>query len=202
MTLKAILFDWGGVLVRTHDHSLRTAWEQRLGLNAGQAEYIVFGGETGWDVQLGSISDEAHWERVQRRLGLSADEVHAFRRDFFAGDHLDSDLIAYIDRLRSHYTLGLLSNATSRARSVLAGEFDLVRHFDSVTISCEEGVMKPDVRIYQIALARAGVAPAEAVFIDDTRPNIEGAQRAGLQTVHFTDPELARRQLYALTGIA
>ena len=69
MGLKALIFDFGGVLVRTTDRSVRTRWEERLKLASGQAEYIVFGGETGWDVQLGTISDAAHWRRLGARLG-------------------------------------------------------------------------------------------------------------------------------------
>ncbi len=202
MALRAIIFDSGGVLVRTLDQGLRRAWEQRLGLQAGQAEYVVFGGETGWDVQLGLISDEAHWQRLGQRLCLARQELERFRRDFFAQDHVDADLVAYIDRLRPRYTLGLLSNAGSRARELMAAEYDLLRHFDSVTISCEEGFMKPDPRIYQVALARAGVAPDQALFVDDTLANLAGAQHVGMQTLHYRDPAVARQQLAALTGVA
>ena len=216
MTLKAVIFQLGDVLVRTIDDSLRTAWEQGLNLAPGQAEHIVFGGETGWAVQLGQISDAEHWRWIQARLNLSDEALARFHHDFFAGDRLDQGLLAYISHLRSRYHVGLLSNASDRLREMLTSEpwgsrggvtpplpqgGGIIEYFDSVTISAEEGVMKPDPRIYRIALARAGVQPDEALFIDDALRNIEGARACGMGTLHYVGPVAARRQLVMLTGV-
>jgi epoxide hydrolase-like predicted phosphatase len=199
--LKALIFDFGGVLVRTSDRSLRARWEGRLALADGQAEYIVFGGETGWDVQLGTISDAAHWRRLGARLGLDDVTLARFRDDFFAGDELDLDLVAYLGRLRARYHVGLLSNAGDNAHLAFAEKWAILDCFDSVTISAEEGLMKPDARIFRLALARAGVEPAEALLVDDARANVEGARQIGMQALHFTDSAAARRQLVLLTGV-
>ncbi len=160
MSLKAIIFDFGGVLVRTRSQHLRTAWEQRLGLPPGGAEALIFGGERGTAVQHGRITDEAHWQWLGSHLGLGPADLAALRTDFFAEDFLDTDLLAYADRLRSAgFHLGLLSNAGDNARWIFGERFAVLPHFDSVTISAEEGVMKPAPRIFEIALARAGAAP-------------------------------------------
>jgi epoxide hydrolase-like predicted phosphatase len=201
MQLKAVIFDAGDVLIRTVDIERRTLWETKLGLAPGQAEHIVFGGEVDWAVQLGQISDEAHWRWVQDRLGLDAAAVDRFRDDFFAGDVLDTDLLAYIDRLRKYYQVGLLSNASSIARWLFTEKYPILEHFDSVTISAEEGVMKPDPRIFRVALERAGVEPGEALFVDDVLRNVEGAQAIGMQALHYLDPPAAKRQLAVLTGV-
>jgi len=198
--LKAVLFDFGGVLVRTRSQARRIAWEQRLGLAAGEASEIVFDGESGRAAQLGRISDGEHWRFVKSRLGLDDEALTQFRHDFFAEDVLDTDLLAYVGRLRARYRTGLLSNATDAARRYFVAS-GIARHFDAITVSAEEGVMKPDERIYRIALARLGVAPAEAVFVDDLRENVEAARVLGLAAVHFTDPPVARRELAAITGM-
>jgi putative hydrolase of the HAD superfamily len=200
--IRAVVFDWGGVLVRTSDGSLREAWERRLGLMPGQSSAIVFGVETNYDIQTGRVTDEQHWAWVRQRLGLSQRELADFRRDFFARDAVDVDLLAYIDRLRSRYTVGLLSNASSIARRLLSDKYGILDHFDSVTISSEEGVMKPDARIYQIALARAGARAEEAIFVDDVLENVLAARRLGMEGVHFVDPTAALADLAGLTGIS
>jgi epoxide hydrolase-like predicted phosphatase len=201
--IRAVIFDWGGVLVRTSDGSLREAWERRLGLSPGQSSAIVFGTETNYDVQTGRVTDEQHWAGVQQRLALSQQELADFRRDFFARDVVDVHLLQYIDRLRARYTVGLLSNASSIARRLLSDTYGgILDHFDSVTISSEEGVMKPDVRIYQIALARAGARAEEAIFVDDVLENVQAARRLGMEGVHFVDPTAALADLAGLTGIS
>jgi epoxide hydrolase-like predicted phosphatase len=84
---------------------------------------------------------------------------------------------------------------------LLTDSFGLDGHFDSITLSCEEGVMKPDPRIFQVALGRAGVKPEEALFVDDFIENVEGARAVGMSVVHFSDPATARREIAALTGV-
>jgi HAD superfamily hydrolase (TIGR01509 family) len=58
--------------------------------------------------------------------------------------------------------------------------------------------MKPEARIYQIALEQAGVSPNEAVFVDDFYENIEGCEKVGIKGIHFKDPESALKQLKTL----
>lgn len=201
-SIKAVIFDFGGVLVRTRSQHRRVAWEQRLGLAPGEAEVLVFGGDSGTALQHGRITDDAHWEWLGRRLGLGAEDLAALRVDFFAEDVLDVELLDYADRLRAAgYHLGLLSNAGDNARRLFTERFPVLAHFDSVTISAEEGVMKPAPRIFEIALARAGARPEEAVFVDDFAANVEGARRAGMLAVHFRTPEQALRELAQLTGV-
>lgn len=202
MSLKAVIFDFGGVLVRTRSRDLRTAWEQRLGLAPGTASAIVFDGERGRAAQHGWVTDADHWRWIGQQLAVDDATLADFRRDFFSEDFLDLDLIAYIDRLRAGgYHLGLLSNAGDNARHIFTEVYPVLPHFDSVTISAEEGVMKPDPRIFQVALARAGVQPREAVFVDDVAENVEGARAVGMLGVHFRDPVVAISELAALTGV-
>jgi epoxide hydrolase-like predicted phosphatase len=204
MSIKAVIFDFGGVLVRTGagGHGRRGAWERRLGLAPGDAERLVFDSDNSAGLQAGRISAAAHWRAVGQRLSLNDEELRAFRWDFFAGDALDLDLLAYIDRLRAAgYHLGLLSNASDDARAVFRETYPVIDHFDSVTLSCEEGVMKPDPRIYRVALERAGAQPEEAVFVDDVAANIEGARQLGMVGIHFRNSEQAIAELAALTGL-
>lgn len=202
MPVRAVIFDFGGVLVRTRSQHLRAEWEARLGLAPGAASAIVFNSESGRAAQLGRITDTAHWRWVGEVLGLQGEELARFRRDFFAEDVLDQELLAYIDRLAAAgFHVGLLSNAADNARSVFANKYRILSHFHSVTISAEEGVMKPDPRIFQIALARAGARPAEAVFVDDFAENIAAAQALGMIAVHFRDPLSAQEELQHITSV-
>jgi HAD superfamily hydrolase (TIGR01509 family) len=199
--VRAVIFDVGGVLVRTVDQGLRIKWEQALGLARGEAERIVFGVENGCAAQLGRISEEEHWRWVQGRLGVTDADLACFRRDFFANDRLDAGLLEYTTRLRARYHVGLLSNALANARRAFAEDLGFLERFDSITISSEEGVMKPDERIFRIALARAGTRPENTLFVDDTSANVEAAHRLGMVAVQFVDPLVARRELERLTGI-
>lgn len=183
--IKAIIFDFGGVILRTHDWAGRQRWEQRLGLPEHGAEQLVFNSEMGRLAQHGRITTNDLWQWVGQQFGLSAADLAQFRADFWAGDVLDGELVTLIRGLRPSYQTALISNAFDDLRDVLTNEFAIADAFDVIVISAEEGIMKPDPRLYHIALERLGCRPEEAVFIDDFAHNIAGAQVVGLHTIHF-----------------
>lgn len=187
MAIRAVIFDFGGVLVRTEDDSGRRRWEERLGLSRGELERLVFESDVSVQAMLGRLSEEAVWQNVARALRLSATELAELRRDFWAGDRLDPHLFAFLRNLRPRYRVGLISNAWDNARSVFTEKYGLGQVLDVLVVSAEEGVMKPEARIYHIALERLGVRPEEAVFIDDIEENVVGARKAGLHGIHFRE---------------
>lgn len=198
MTIRAVIFDYGGVLVRTEDDGLRRAWEQRLGLEAGELDRIVFDSDTARLAGIGRLDEAEHWRWVARRLNLSPEEAAAFEVDFFAGDRADAELVALLRDLRPRYKTGLLSNCWPSLRSTLRHQ-QLDGLFDAIILSCEVGAAKPDPRIYQEALRQLGVAPYEAVFIDDFPANVAGARALGLHAIHFRDTPSLKQALRALT---
>lgn len=201
--LKAIIFDVGGVLIRTQSRTGRQKWADRLGLEAWNFENFVFSGESGRLAQLGQKTYEAHWQWLGRHFGLTEPELAEMRRDFFAGDLLNEALLGYIQRLgQAGFRLGLLSNFADDARQLWRETFPLIHYFDRVIISSEVGLMKPDPRVYRLALVSLEVRPEEALFVDDFIENVRGAEAVGLQALHFTDPEVAQRQLVKLTGVS
>jgi putative hydrolase of the HAD superfamily len=184
--IKAVIFDVGGVLVRTPDRSSRQRWEQRLGLAERGSEEIVFGGEMGAKAQRGELTNDELWQWVAERLELGEADLESFRQAFWAGDVLDEELVALIRRLRPRYQTAIISNATDGLRPTLERSYPIADAFDLIVCSAEERLMKPDPRIYRLALARLGRRPEEAVFIDDSAANIAGAQAVGLHTIHFS----------------
>lgn len=70
--------------------------------------------------------------------------------------------------------------------------------FDEIVLSGEHGVIKPDARLYQIALRCFGIPAENLVFIDDRAVNIEGAAKVGMRGLLFTGVDDLRRGLIAL----
>jgi len=70
--------------------------------------------------------------------------------------------------------------------------------FDSVVISAEVGLRKPQPEIFRLALDGLGVAAERAVFVDDAEPNLVGARTVGVRTILHADPATTRAELAAL----
>lgn len=186
--IRAVIWDMGGVLLRTEDPAPRRQWEERLGLEPGELARLVFDGEPGRRAAVGRADGDAVWSWVAARLNLPQADLPRLREAFFAGDRLDDGLIAAIRSLRPRRRTGMISNAWPGWRGVLEG-WKVDQAFDEILTSAEEGVAKPDPEIYLRALRRLEVASPQAVMVDDVEQNLVAARALGLQTVHFRSRE-------------
>ncbi len=97
------------------------------------------------------------------------------------------------------YGLYVLSNMSREFIDFLR-RIPVYAHFDGEVVSCEERVVKPERRIYEILLDRYGLAPEATLFIDDRRANVEAAAELGIGGFVFDhhDPELSCRRLRSM----
>jgi len=188
MTIRAIIWDLGGVILRTEDRTLRSQLAGRLGMTYDDLDRLVFESQSSKLATVGLIDASAHWDSVCKTLNMPVEQVPALQASFFGGDRIDASLVDIIGSFRPRYRTGLLSNAWSDLRKYIENDWHIAGVFDDIIISAEVGLAKPDRRIYQLAIDRLGVAPEEAVFIDDVLGNVEGAQAAGLSAIKFQDP--------------
>ena len=185
--IKAVIFDYGGVLARTVDLEPRAAWERHLGLVPGTLTAAVHDKRLWVAAQNGTIQSDAHWQAMGEALGLSKSQLRGLRASFYAGDVLNQQLLARIDRLRQQgMALGLLSNFSTDLRGMLEAQ-DLVRRFDHIAISAEIGVMKPDAAAYEAILGMLDLPASACVFIDDLPANVTAARALDMHGIVFED---------------
>lgn len=198
MSIRAVIFDLGGVINRTEDRNPRTRLAERAGMSYDQLMNLVFDTDSAIRATLGKLTTREHWKIVCNALNVPPEEFAPVEAHFWGGDKVDLDLVAYIRSLRPRYKTGLLSNAWDDLRHYLENEWKIADIFDEIIISAEVGVAKPDPRIYQIALERLGAAPEEAIFVDDYPGNVEGARRLGMHVIRFVNWLQAKGEIEAL----
>ncbi len=198
MTITTVIWDVGGVLVRTEDSRPRQQLADRLKMERMELEEMVFGGVSGDMAQLGQISTEEHWKNVICLTSLEDEEKEEFQSLFWGGDRVDFELVDYIRSLRKRYKTGLLSNAFSDLREVLTSAWKIADAFDQMVISAEVGLVKPNPSIYRLALEKFEADAGQAVFIDDLPVNVEAARQVGMYAIQFIQPEQARLELEKL----
>jgi putative hydrolase of the HAD superfamily len=198
--IKAVISDFGGVLVRTRTEGSRRALEQRLGLPPNTIDARVFSSDLSLKAMCGEVSEDELWRTLERELDLPRFGMtwQEFQREFFVEDFLDEELVALIRSVRPALKTGLISNAWDGLREVLRTRVPIADVFDVLVISAEEKIAKPDPRIYHLALQRLGVQPHEAIFLDDFVENIHAANALGLIGVHFQSSAQAQRDIRAL----
>ena len=197
MSIRAVFFDLGGVILRTEYQAPRQHLAEKLGMEYDDLVKVVFDSESGYKASLGTITPDEHWAAVVKRLKRPASEMEAIRHEFFAGDIIDRTLLDFLRSLRGTYKTGLISNAWGDLRDYIVREkFDDA--FDHMIISAEVGAVKPEAKIYQVALEQAGVQAHEAIFVDDFAVNIEGCEKVGMHGIYFEDAESTLLQLKEL----
>ena len=183
--IKAVIFDMGGVILRTMDQTPRQRLAERLGVSLYDLYHQVFSSESARLATLGKITAQRHWEQVGAHFNLSPQEMSKAIEQFWDGDRLDRVLIAFIRSLRGPRKSALLSNAWDDLRGFIENEWKIADAFDDLVISAEIGLAKPDHRIFQLALDRLGVEANQALFVDDFGENVDGARWLGMHAIQF-----------------
>lgn len=201
MTIRAIVFDIGGVLEITPDLGVTDTWESRLGLAPGELNDRMR--DTWRDGSIGTISEAEVHRAVLERLGLGEHQLAEFMADIWR-EYLgtaNTELIEYARGLRPRYRTAIVSNSFVGAREreqAVYGFEDLV---DEIIYSHECGMSKPDPGIYALACGRLGVEPTQMVFLDDFGPCVEGARQAGIHAVLYQDNAQAIRDVEDLLAL-
>ena len=107
--------------------------------------------------------------------------------------------VEILDELRQrHVPIFALSNWPAESFHLARQRFDFLGWFSDILISGEVGVIKPDPRIFEIALARFAIDPDRAVYIDDVPANAEAAAAFGIHAIHYTSPAALRAEFGVL----
>jgi epoxide hydrolase-like predicted phosphatase len=196
--VRAVILDIGGVLEHTPPTGHTAAWEAELGLQPGQLDQRMLDVWRGGSI--GTLTEEEVHAALVERLGLSPADLERFMAgvwEEYLGT-LNAELTAWFAGLRPRYRTGIVSNSFVGAREKERERYGFEDITDTIVYSHEVGVAKPDPAIYLMACERLDVAPAEAVFLDDREPAVEGARAVGMSAVLFRDNAQAIAEIEAL----
>lgn len=185
MSIKAILFDFDGVLTTDKTGSLTTTryLSARTGIELSRVQSVFrrFNG----DLTLGKTTHEQIWGEICRALGQEIG--FDLLREAFESTPLNKRMFDLARTLRSRHRVGIVTDNKKDRIDVLKKMHDLPSLFDPIVVSAEVGSGKDDPRIFQKALDRLGVQPGECVFIDNDRDNLVAPGALGIHTVFFDD---------------
>lgn len=199
--IKAVIWDMGGVILRTDEKKYRAQLGRKYGLSTDEVDELVFNQKASMQASLGLDSEEKIWENVAKTLNLNKKDLSKFRENFWRGDRVDVGLVNFIDNLRPKYKTALLSNAWVGARKTLTEKYDCIHIFDVTVISAEVGVMKPDPKIYYLVLEKLKVLPEQSIFVDDSSINVEAANQIGIHGIRFLSTPQVLGEIQSLLNL-
>jgi epoxide hydrolase-like predicted phosphatase len=194
-----LLVDWGGVMTSNvftsfsafcEGHGLAPDTIRRSFRDDPDARKLLIGLETG------TVQESEFEPRFAAILGVAP---AGLIDNLFAGSRVDQEMVgAVIAVRRGGIRTGLISNSwgTRRYDRALLAEL-----FDGIVISGEEGMRKPNPRMYGLGAERIGVEPAACVFVDDLPFNLTPAAELGMATIHHVSAAETIAELQRLLGV-
>jgi putative hydrolase of the HAD superfamily len=182
---KALFFDLGNVLV---PFDIRRAYAGFRALSPLSVEEMATRLRADGLVtryECGQVEDQPFFEAFCRLTEVRTTYqrfCELWNSIFLPPTLVPDDLLA---TLSSNFTMLLLSNTNAIHFRFLEANYPHIRRFHHLVLSHEAGAQKPARKIYDDALAAAGVEPHEAFFTDDLAENIEAARQLGLDAEVF-----------------
>ncbi|MBW2233621.1 MAG: HAD-IA family hydrolase [Deltaproteobacteria bacterium] len=209
MSIEAVIFDLGGVVLGSPLHAIR-AYERELGLAQNAINRVA-----------AATAPHGAWSRLERGE-LEMETFYAeFEADCLAAGHTISarDMMArmagatepresMLEAIRRIRAAGLRAAALTNnwaspeeSSNSNDGTRALSALFDVFVESSVEGLRKPDPRIYELTCERLAVAPTRAAFLDDIGFNLKPARALGMTTIKVDEPEPALEELGRVLGL-
>ncbi|MCQ2320637.1 MAG: HAD family phosphatase [Bacteroidales bacterium] len=196
--IKNIIFDFGGVLLDWNPHYL---YDPYFG-DVEKAEWFLTNictypwnaqHDAGKPVAEGTTELVAQYPEWEKEIRMYYDEFEKMLSGQIA------DMEEYIKELKGRgFRIYGLSNWSVETFAMIRPKYPILDLMEDMVISGKEKVMKPDAKIYQIALSRFDIKPEESVFIDDNVNNIIGCEAAGIHGIVFKDAGQLRSDLEKL----
>lgn len=134
--------------------------------------------------ETGKISTEEFytWFGKKTKQGIDLNNLDNRFDSIFS---LNEDMALLLERLKKDYRLIALSNTNEANYNFISKKYSVFSLFDDYVLSYKAGYLKPDKRIYKIALEKALCRPEECVFIDDIKKFVDVAKSVGMNAVQY-----------------
>ena len=211
MSITAVLFDLGGVVLGSPLHAIRD-YERELGLSRNAINLVAANTAPAgaWSrLERGELEMEAFYpafEQDCRDAGIDMDAREMMARMSQAAEPRPI-MLGAIERLRaSDNRVGALTNNWAHTEDEGApaqndGTRQLAERFDVFIESSVEGLRKPDPAIYRLACERLDRPAEEIAFLDDIGPNLKPARAMGMTTIKVDEPDTALAALSDALGL-
>lgn len=193
--IKVVLFDLGNVILPVDGHRLAHKLTKHTTFSAQEILECFFHHEIINPFEKGEFTPDDFYKKVCGKMNLTGLEFAEFITHFNDIFDEDQNVIDLLAILKHNYKLGLISNTNQVHVEHMTARYELFKHFDELWFSNEAGLRKPDPAIYRLAIEHFGVNPREMVFVDDLKPNIEGAESLGINGILFKSYEQLVRDL-------
>ncbi|MDR1836178.1 MAG: HAD-IA family hydrolase [Treponema sp.] len=173
--MQTIIFDMYGVILKDPDGGLMP-FVNRFFPDLNFDDVSIY-----WrKANVGEISSLEFFSK----LGFEGD-IKKIEKEYLDTIEVDASFYSAAQTLGKYYRLAVLSNDLSEWSNYLRGKFDINKYFDTIVISGDVKLQKPDINIFNLMIDRLALPACNCVYIDDRRRNLSAAKSTGMETILF-----------------
>lgn len=179
--IKAVILDFGGVVFKNKPKEKWVGPKGDLDVDSDL-----------WNKgRLGLVDDEEIFAEIGKNYG---EDPKTIRNWLFSRREPNKGLIELLNRLKPGIKKALINNGLKSLFYGFLQRYSLPIQFEELICSADEGVMKPDPKIYLDTCKKLGVVPEECIFVDDDQVNLNGAKELGMIPAFFSDVEFLKQE--------
>jgi len=201
MTIKAVVFDIGGVLEQVQDDAWPQIWigrwERRMNLPAGHVRAALTGHASTGGTMTGEMSEAQIRELYAEVLDLDEHQAHQMMAEMWHAYCGEPDIVLRDSAagLRPEFATAILSNSADGTRCEEQRRHGFEELVDVIVNSHEVGVAKPDSAVFRLTEDRLGVEAHEIVFLDDHEAHVQAARAWGWHAVWHREAAVSIREI-------
>lgn len=186
--IKAIIFDFGGVVKRTGNSCIRDiafayGLSQKMLFQKMKPSFEFF--------RKGLINENHFWKKLSLNLNkpVPKNKNQLWRKEYEKSFYIYPSIISFVKKLKANgFKTAILSNTIKPHVEVITKKGGY-KEFPVVVLSCNEGLQKPERKIYLLIVKRLGVKPRNCIFIDNKKENLKPAKKLKMKIVLAKSPK-------------
>ena len=185
--ISALIFDYGGVISKPQNLEHFQEIIRVLGTEENRFLDVYYTFRKDYD--NGQLSGKEYWLKILHHFGHEPNETmidDLIRADVKSWTEINRSMIGFIEESNDRVEkLAIISNMMRDTLAYMKIHYEWLELFDEEIYSCEIGINKPDIRIFEFCLNKLGISPQACLFVDDSQKNVFGAVKSGMNVIQY-----------------
>lgn len=200
MKTTTLIFDLGNVVLTNDWHYVCPEKDEEFSNYFGISNDDM---ERGWNsfwpkFRTGEISEDEFWTGFLKTAGAKKIDVGRAKEIWRKYQKPVENMLNLLEKLKQNYRLAALTTVGREALDFKREKWKLDNYFEVIVSSGYSGLIKPDIRIYELVVKKLDVDPNQCLFIDDKEINLPPANKIGMRTILFTGQNDLERKLHMM----
>ena len=173
--MRAILLDMYGVIIKQTGDDFAPYIRRTFPKLTTEEIYVPW---------IKAAGGELTSAEVWRALGFESD-IDEIEKCYLDTMEVSEGFYDFASMASASCKMAVISNDIREWSEYLRGKFDINKYFETISISGDLKMRKPDARIFELTIEQLGCRAEDCVYVDDREGNLKAASKIGMNAILF-----------------